>query len=189
MVVGSVRRVHRREPPPSIARVAVDRARDFVRTKEFRKLWRYVATSAIATLVSLVALYLFYRVVKVGSAGEANVIATAIATVPSYYLNRTWAWGKTGRSDLWREVIPFWVIAFVGLVLSTLAVDVASHEAHRLSQAHEVQTILVEAANLATYGILWVGKFLLFNRVLFKAAAPGVVAGMALSSEGRMEHP
>lgn len=182
-------RVHRREPPPPLAVLVVRRTRAYMRTPEFRRLWRYVATSAIAVVVSLVALYVFYRVVKVGSAGTANVIATAIATVPSYYLNRTWAWGKTGRSDLWREVVPFWVIAFVGLALSTLAVDVASHEAHRLSHAHEIQTILVEAANLATYGVLWVGKFLLFNRVLFKSAEPGAVRGAALSPEGLGEHP
>jgi putative flippase GtrA len=157
----------------------------YTTTPGFRKLWRYVATSAISVVVSLVALYVFYRVVKIGSAGLANVIATAIATVPSYYLNRSWAWGKSGRSDLWREVVPFWLIAFVGLVLSTLAVDLASHEAHRLSHAHEVQTALVEAANLLTYAVLWVGKFLLFNRVLFKGAAPTAAPEPALVGSRR----
>jgi hypothetical protein len=28
-------------------------------------------------------------------------------------------------------------------------------------------TILVEFANLCTYGVLWVGKFTIFNRYLF----------------------
>lgn len=144
----------------------------YSRTPGFAKLWRYGAVSVISTVITLVGLYIFYRVVKVGSATEANVIASAIATVPSYYLNRTWAWGKTGKSHLWREIVPFWVIAATGLTLSSLAVDLASHEAHVISHAHQVQTALVEAANLCTYGLMWVGKYLLFNGLLFKKPVP-----------------
>lgn len=148
------------------------RATALLRSPGFTKVWRYGAVSVVSTVVTLVALYVFYRVIRVGSAGEANVFATAIATVPSYYLNRTWAWGKTGKSHLWREMVPFWVIAAVGLVLSTLAVELASREAHHLSHAHQVQTALVEVANLFTYAVMWVGKFLVFNRVLFKKETP-----------------
>src|SRR5213080_1599719 len=54
----------------------------------------------------------------------ANVIATSLATGPSYYLNRRWTWGKTDASDPWREVLPFWILSFAGLALSTIAVGV-----------------------------------------------------------------
>ena len=155
------------------------------KTEAFTKIWRYGAVSVISTVITLVCLYLFYRVVRVGSAGLANVLATAIATVPSYSLNRTWAWGKTGKSRLWREIVPFWVIAAIGLVLSTVAVQFASHEAKDLSHAHQVQTILVLFANLFTYGVMWVGKFLLFNGVLFKKdRTPDAVEIGAGSSSG-----
>ena len=60
------------------------------------------------------------------TARAANVVACAVATVPSYYLNRCWAWGRRGRSHLWKEVVPFWVIAFAGLALSTWAADLGS---------------------------------------------------------------
>jgi putative flippase GtrA len=49
----------------------------------------------------------------------ANVLATAVGTVRSYVLNRRWVWGRDGASDLWREVVPFWIPSFSGLVLST----------------------------------------------------------------------
>ena len=187
------------EPRPPTGRSLAERLRAFGRTPLFTKIWRYGAVSVISTVLTLVCLYLFYRVVRVGSAGEANVIATAISTLPSYWLNRAWAWGKTGRSHLWREIVPFWVIAALGLVLSTLAVQFASHEAKDLSHAHQVQTILVLFANLFTYGVMWVGKFLLFNQYLFKKdqepGEPGepqavrVGASVAVGADGTGEVP
>jgi hypothetical protein len=66
-----------------------------------------------------------------------------------------------------RELVPFWAIAFISLVLSTLAVDYAAHEAHLISPSHQVETVLVLFANFITYAIIWVAKFLLFNRYLF----------------------
>jgi len=144
----------------------VTRARAFSRSPQFSKLCRFGTVSVISTTVTLGMLYVFYRVVGL-TPGWANIIATAIATVPSYYLNRTWAWGHSGRSHLWREVVPFWTIAFVSLGISTVAVELAAHEAHHIARSHEVQTALVLLANFFTYGCMWVAKFTLFNRVLF----------------------
>ncbi|MDA8292123.1 MAG: GtrA family protein [Actinomycetota bacterium] len=153
-------------------RTAVDRVREFRSTPGFAKLWRYATVSVISTVLTLGGLYLFFRVLKVGSAAESNVLASSIATVPSYYLNRTWAWGKTGRSHVMREVVPFWVIAAVSLVLSTVAVGVADREARLHLHSHVLETIAVEAANFGTYAVIWVGKFILFNKVLFVKPNP-----------------
>ncbi len=144
-----------------------------MKTPDFAKLWRYATVSVISTVISLGGLYLFFRVIKIGSAAESNALASGIATVPSYYLNRTWAWGKTGKSHLMREVVPFWVIAAISVVLSTIAVSFADHEAHRHLHSHTLETLVVEGANFVTYGIIWVGKFILFNKVLFVKPAPG----------------
>src|SRR5215218_619552 len=74
-------------------------------------------------------------------------------------MNRSWAWGRRGRSDLWREVVPFWGIAFAGLVLSTWAADAAT-------------TAVVMAASLLAFGVLWAGKFAVFNTLLFTERPP-----------------
>lgn len=163
----------------------VERARTYSHTPEFSKLWRYGMVSVVSTVVSLSGLYLFFRVIQVpavtvggfyvNAAAVSNVIATAIATIPSYYLNRNWVWGKAGKSHFMREVVPFWVIAFVSLVLSTAAVGLAQHEAKHLS-SHTLVTLIIEGANFATYGFLWAAKFLIFNRLLFNREHPGDVA-------------
>ncbi len=151
---------------PVAAPTAAERARAYMATPQFGKIARYVAVSGISTVVSLVMLYVFYRQVGLAVAW-ANLVATVIATVPSYYLNRTWAWGKSGKSHFRREVLPFWVIAVISLGLSTLAVKFAEHESHRLSGSHDVQTLLVLFANFFTYGVMWAGKFFIFNKLLF----------------------
>src|SRR5579871_422434 len=152
----------------------VQRVLAFRRTTQFARLWRYAVVSVISTVITLGLLYLFFRTFHVGSALFSNVLATMIATLPAYYLNRNWAWGKTGKSHVMREVVPFWVIAVIGLVLSSVAVDFADRAAHHLNAGHKLETLLVEGANFATYAVIWVGKFLLFNKVLFVDRAEGL---------------
>jgi putative flippase GtrA len=102
------------------------------------------------------------------AAWVANVLATAVATVPSYHLNRRWTWGRRDASHLWREIMPFWVLSFTGLVLSTIAVALAdswTNDMHLTSPA--VHTTLLLAAQLSGFGLLWIAQFILLDRVLF----------------------
>ena len=88
-----------------------------------------MGVSVITTIISLTML----AAATAGfglEAWMANVLATAVATVPSYHLNRRWTWGKRDASDLWREVMPFWVLSFAGLVLSTIAVALTDRWPH-----------------------------------------------------------
>ena len=66
-----------------------------------------------------------------------------------------------------REVAPFWIIAFIGLVLSTLAVGVAAHNANRVSNSQEVKDLFVHGANFVTYGLIWIGRYSIFNKFMF----------------------
>jgi putative flippase GtrA len=132
---------------------------------DLRKILRYGTISVVSTAISLSGLFIFYRWIGL-SATWSNILATCIATVPYYYLNRMWVFKKSGRSHLTKEVLPFWTIAFVSLVLSTLAVKFAGSQVHSISSKSIRGAILV-AANFATYGILWFAKFVVFNRLLF----------------------
>jgi putative flippase GtrA len=136
-----------------------------IRSHNLGKILRYGTISVVSTAISLSGLFVFYRWIGL-SPTWSNVLATCIATVPYYYLNRMWVFKKSGRSHLTKEVLPFWTIAFVSLVLSTLAVKFAGSQVHSISSKNVRGAILV-AANFATYGVLWIAKFLVFNRYLF----------------------
>src|ERR1700730_16560471 len=89
-----------------------------VRTPEGRKVFRYAVVSLISFILGLTILGVCKGLIR-WSALTSNIVATAIATGPAYVLNRRWAWGKSGKSHLWKEVVPFWVLAFIGLAFST----------------------------------------------------------------------
>ena len=134
------------------------------------QLARYGAVSVIATTVSLTVLGTLVAT-RAAPATWANVIATAVGTFPSFELNRRWVWGKRGRRSVLAEIGPFCILSFAGLALSTLAVGAAAGWAASAGAADTVRTLVVEGANVAAFGSLWVVQFLLLDRVLFRRAA------------------
>ena len=139
----------------------------YARTTNGQRFLKYTAVSGISVVVSEVALFLALHFVR--SPTWCNVIAVAVGTVPSYELNRKWAWGKSGKSHLWKEVAPFWAMSFLGLAVSTLAVYVVEEQFIDAGGAITFrQKLLVAATNLAAFGVLWIGKFLIINHVLFR---------------------
>ena len=125
-----------------------------------------MAVSAITVAVSQVALFLLFAGLH-WTARSANVAACIVGGVPSYYLNRRWTWGKTGPSHLLKEVLPFWGIAFVGLVFSTWTADFAETQARDFTSSRLTQAMVINSAVIAAFFGLWVFKFILFNKVLF----------------------
>jgi putative flippase GtrA len=136
------------------------------RSPEGTKMIRYTLISVICVVISVIVLGITVGLLH-WPAFWANVFACAVATVPSYELNRKWAWGKSGKGHFWREAVPFWALAFTGLAFSTYWAVAAETLAHHHHLSHVAQTALVEGAVLSSYGILWVGKFVIFNKILF----------------------
>lgn len=139
---------------------------DRVRTPTGRKALKYSLVSVISVAVSQTALLLLYAGAH-WTAKSANIGAFFVGGIPSYYLNRRWAWGKTGRSHLLREVVPFWGLAFIGLAASTWAVAAAESWAQRLADQRLLQALVLNSASFGAFGLLWVAKFFIFNKVIF----------------------
>ena len=58
------------------------------------------------------------RGLQVVDRGPSAIFANAVATFPSYWLNRRWAWGKSGRSHFMKEIVPFWAMSAAGIAFS-----------------------------------------------------------------------
>lgn len=103
-------------------------------------------------LILQLALYLWSW-----SGGWANAFAASTAAVPAYFMSRYWVWQVRGRSSLRDEVLPFWAIALLGLVVSSFTAEAAD----RLFD----QPLMISAGSLIGYFVVWLAKFVLLDRL------------------------
>ncbi len=89
---------------------------------------------------------------------EANAAAVIISAVPAYYMSRAWVWGKRGKSELRREVLPFWIFVGIGLVLSTVMVAGIA-DIWLNVKGTEMPNIYTNLINIGAFGLLWVIRF------------------------------
>ncbi len=138
----------------------------FFATDDGRKTLRYAAVSVIAIVVSQIAIAVTYGGMHL-SKTAAQTAAVIVSTIPSYELNRRWVWGRNGKSSKSREIAPFWIISVVQFLLSLVAVNWLGGWMERQVSSHLHRTLALQSIVLLVYGVMWIGKFVFFNRVLF----------------------
>ncbi|MGH3761432.1 GtrA family protein [Actinophytocola sp.] len=128
------------------------------------KLWgRYTAASVIAGVISELVFLLAYWFEA--APVVASVVAFVAGAVPNYLMNRRWAWRRTGRPHPVRETLPYAVIIVSTALVAILATTLADRWVVAHVDSHELQVFLVGAAFLGTYGVMFVLKFVLFDRL------------------------
>ena len=147
-------------PTATLSRMARSRAEVLTRIREadYRKMLKYSAVSAVAFPFTQVLLLVFTLGLD-WSFVTANLVAVSIMAFPAYVMNRYWVWGKKDKNRFMTEVLPFWVITLIGLILSTIC-------AHFADQWFE-SPIAVNVANAVGFGLVWVFKFVFLDRVMF----------------------
>lgn len=125
------------------------------------------------SMVSVVGMTVSQTLIIILSSGlnirgvPTNIIAVALSSIPAYYLNRAWVWGKRGKSHLAKEVLPFWAFAFAGLVLSTITVALIVPHHPKGYPNTFTDTLRVMVGNLAGFGVLWIARFFVLDKLLF----------------------
>jgi putative flippase GtrA len=143
---------------------------EFIQTPQGRKWVRYSMVSVISALTSVALITLTYGVLRLGSEVVCTFVSNVLAGIPNYFLNRRWVWKKGGRSHLWREVIPFWSLSIAGILFALFTASLAQHFSNTHHLQHLARTVVVVGANVAGFGVLWVLKFLVFNRLFAEIA-------------------
>ncbi len=126
---------------------------------------KFTMVSVISALTSLLVLTIVYGALRLWSEVPSVLFANLTAGIPSYLLNRQWVWGKSGRSHLVKEILPFVVISVTGIGFALFTASLAHSYANSHHLHHLIRTALVLATNIASFGILWVFKFLILNRL------------------------
>ena len=127
---------------------------------------RYAATSVIAVGISLLTFAICNGPLKF-TAAKSNVIAFIASTIPTYYLNRNWAWGKSGHGHFLKEVATFWGIALLGLAFTTSVIHFFEKYTEELDP-HALTVLANMVVLVAASGVFWVNRFAFLNRILFR---------------------
>lgn len=150
----------------------VDQLLAWSRTHDGRKLIRFTSVSLISTIVSQGLIVILYGITRWLGVVDATVVANCLATIPAYNLNRRWTWGKSGKSHLWKEVVPFWAMSALGIAgsffMSLAAKSIVASSyfvTHGHHHHHWIALLIVMAANFIAFAIFWVLKLLVFNRI------------------------
>lgn len=130
-----------------------------LRSPTFVKLAKYSMASVVGMAVGQPVLWLCFGPLG-WSAIPANLASVTAGSVPNYLINRHWTWHQTGRNRLWGEVVPFWVMSALGMLASMFAVSYAERRWDT--------TFAVAVAQLSGFGALWVAKFLVLDRIMWR---------------------
>ena len=140
-------------------------------------LWaRYSASSVVATVISQLAFALCYWF------GMAAVVATLVAwlagAVPNYVINRRWTWRNQG------QMLPYAIIVVSSAVAAALVTTATDHLVQGID-SHAWKTVLVTGSYFGTYAVLFILKFVLFDRLVFAKPAPAAEAVPARTPAAR----
>jgi putative flippase GtrA len=138
---------------------------------------RYTAGSVVALGTSELVLVLCYSTGWLGTTG-ASIVAFFAGAIPNYVLNRRWVWERRGRPDFLREIVLYAVVSLLSLVAAASATAFAASIA---PGGKTDQVVFVAAAYLATYGGLFVAKFIALHLFVFERGRSAWTADSARS--------
>jgi putative flippase GtrA len=98
----------------------------------------------------------------------ASLVSAAILTLPNFFANKYFVWQVTSRANLRSQVLVFWVAAMLGVTLATILTKLVENA--MVDQTKLVRGVAVFFAQLLGFGIVWVGRFLILDKWLFKLA-------------------
>jgi putative flippase GtrA len=129
-------------------------------TTRNRRFVRYAVGSAFATAVSAVTFAVAYRALHAGPQ-VASVAAFSAGAVVNFVSNRFWAWSRRHRLGLGRDLAGYLALA----VTTALAAAGVTSLTERFTRAW----LLVEASYFGTYAAMFLVKFVLLDRVIFRS--------------------
>jgi putative flippase GtrA len=139
----------------------------FARSPYAAKVTKYAIGSVVALVTSVVVFALCYVVLD-GHPTTCSIIAFFAGAIPNWILNRRWAWKLRGRADFLREIVAYIAISGVVLVASSLGTSaMQSWVKTNVAPHHGIRVILVTGAYVFVQAVLFVVKFLVYDKWVF----------------------
>ena len=138
----------------------------YARTEQVAKKLRYAGVSVVFLPIGQILVQVFG--LWLDNYTTASLLAAAVNTLPNFFANKYFVWRLTSRENLRSQVLVFWVAVMLGVSLATLFTLLIENT--MADQTQLVRAAAVFVAQVLGFGIVWVGRFLLLDRWLFKIA-------------------
>ena len=153
---------------------------DHARSDAGRKQLRYAGVSVVfvplgQVLIQLLGAFVFKSTDPVTGTEEVNWVAAsitsaAILTIPNFFANKLLVWKNTSRDNLRTQIIVFWVAAMLGVSFATGLTFLVDW----MIESHGwLEKVAVFFAQLAGFGIVWLGRYVILDRWIFKVIHHG----------------
>lgn len=139
------------------------------RSDEGRKQLRYVGVSLVFVPLGQIFVQVFGLLLDNYTA--ASLLTSAILTLPNFFANRHFVWRVESKDNMRTQVLVFWVAAMLGVTFATGLTYVV--EQATVDSASLTRKLLVVVAQLTGFGIVWVIRYLVLDRWLFKITHDG----------------
>ena len=148
---------------------------------EGRKQLRYAGISVVFVPLGQILIQVLGRIVFMEREGlaespnftKASLAGAAILTLPNFFANKYLVWRDTTKDKLKTQVLVFWVAAMLGVALATSLSYVVERMVKTARANSLIESLAVFAAQLIGFGIVWVLRFLVLDKWLFKATHDG----------------
>ena len=146
-----------------------------------RKKLRYVGVSVASVpvgqgIIQGLGLWL-------GNYAAASLLTAAIVTIPSFFILKYFVWRDESRENLGGQMLAFWVVMMLAFLLATLFTYVVDHATG--DQTTLIRGTAVFCAQLLAFGIVWLGRYVVLDRWLFKLPADVPDAITVAKAQGR----
>ncbi len=131
---------------------------------------RFAAGSVIATGCGQLTFLLLFGVLG-ASAAVSGAAAFLAGAVPNFVIHRFWTWRRRGRVGMRRELTPYLAVITVNGLLATGVTAGVDRLVGGSIDDHAVRTVVLAVVFGASYVLLFVLKFLLLDRLVFRSTA------------------
>lgn len=157
----------RRDSPSTPSTGTRARLADLWNRPGVRRFSRYAVGSVVAFGASNLAFLLLYGLGWT-SPQVASVLAFAAGIPVNYVLNRRWAWQRRGRPALRAELLPYSGVVALSVVSSAVGTWAVDRWLQSVDLPRAVEVILVDATFIAINGGLFLAKYVLLDRLVFR---------------------
>jgi putative flippase GtrA len=148
---------------------------DHARSDEGRKQLRYAGVSLVFVPLGQVLIQVLGSTVYSSYESKftwASITSAAILTLPNFFANKWFVWRQKSRDKLRTQILVFWVAAVLGVILATTLTWFVEIQFDGKDETI-LENLAVFAAQLTGFGVVWIGRYIILDRWLFKVTHHG----------------